>query len=414
MVETTDIVIIGAGPAGIMAAIEATKKNAEVIILEEHPIVGDPNHCSGLISKNGLDKLKVPYPSSIIDNSVDSVNFYSPANYKISIKRKKKDELLVFRRNELDRNLFTAAEKIGINGRLNSRVVHLNRKKGKIVGVKVKPKNKSAYDIRCKIVIDAEGSSAKFLHAAGLSPPDPHWRLPSLQYELENVDFPSNLVELYHGSRVAPGFFAWIIPTYPGAVRIGLSTWKAQQPSTKRLLDHFLTKHPIASRKLKNATITKKRGGVVTATGPIRKSYSPGFIAVGDVAGQVKATTGGGVNIGGFCGRIAGTVAAMSLDSNESSHYSLKTYEQHWKKKFYQELKLMEYYRKTVGRVNDVTLDRLFKAAADSQFGNALSETQDIDLHSFDILKAALNPTIIKAGLKSSPMLLYRFFQHFI
>ena len=40
MSESTDIVIIGAGPAGIMAAIEATRRNVDVIIFEEHEIVG--------------------------------------------------------------------------------------------------------------------------------------------------------------------------------------------------------------------------------------------------------------------------------------------------------------------------------------------------------------------------------------
>ena len=85
-----------------------------------------------------------------------------------------------------------------------------------------------------------------------------------MQYELDNVDFPQNYVELYHGSKVAPGFFAWIIPTCGGSVRIGLSTWKNKHALTKRLLDRFLFKHPVASKKLANAVITKKRGGLVT------------------------------------------------------------------------------------------------------------------------------------------------------
>ena len=71
MVEYKDIVVIGSGPSGTMSAIEATKKGAEVILLENDPIVGDPNHCSGLITLQGLSKLKVPYPKSIIENSVD-------------------------------------------------------------------------------------------------------------------------------------------------------------------------------------------------------------------------------------------------------------------------------------------------------------------------------------------------------
>ena len=106
MVESTDIVVIGAGPAGSMSALEAVRHNCDVIILEEHPTVGDPNHCSGLISKQGIERLSVPYPTSIVDNEVNAVNFWSPSNYKLTIKRKRKGELLVFQRNNLDRVLY--------------------------------------------------------------------------------------------------------------------------------------------------------------------------------------------------------------------------------------------------------------------------------------------------------------------
>ena len=70
--QKKDIVVIGAGPAGIMASIEASKTGASVILLEEHPIVGDPNHCSGLITIKGLKKLGVPYSKSIIENEINS------------------------------------------------------------------------------------------------------------------------------------------------------------------------------------------------------------------------------------------------------------------------------------------------------------------------------------------------------
>ena len=410
MTEKKDVVVIGSGPSGTMSAIEATKRGADVIVIENDPVVGDPNHCSGLITIKGLSKLGVPYPKSIIENSVDSVNFYSPANHKLTIKRSKKSEINVFKRNELDRALFNyASEKIGVEGRFNSRVTGLLVKKGKIHGVKVKPKNGLSYEIESKVVIDASGSLARFVPQAGLSPPDPHWRLPAMQYELDNIDdFPRNFVELYHGYNWAPGFFAWIIPTCGGSVRIGLATWKNDQVRTRKLLDKFMKKHPVASEVLKNAKIAKVRGGVVTATGPIKKSYTDGYIAVGDTAGQVKATTGGGVNIGGYCGRIAGSISGLHV--NNPKQYPLKLYDNEWKRLFYKELKGMELYRKIVGLLDDKTLDSLFKSIINSSFPSSLRDTEDIDLHTFDLLKAGLSslrPSMILTGLQTSPALTY-------
>ncbi len=414
MVEFKDVIVIGSGPSGTMSAIEATKKGANVLLLENDPVVGDPNHCSGLITIKGLSKLNVPYPKSIIENSVNSVNFFSPSNAKLTIKRSKNSEISVFKRNELDRALFRYAnEEIGVEGRFNSRVTGLLVSKDGVQGVKVKPKNGTSYEIKSKVVIDASGSLARFVPQSGLVPPDPNWRLPAMQYELDNVeDFPRNYVELYHGSNWAPGFFAWIIPTYGGSVRIGLATWKKENTNIRKLLDKFMLKHPVASKKLKNAKIRQVRGGLVTATGPIKKSYANGYIAVGDTAGQTKATTGGGVNIGGYCGRIAGSVAGLHI--NDPKNYSLKMYENEWKRMFFKELKGMEYYRKIVGNLDDKTLDKLFKAIINSSFADSLKDTKDIDLHTFDLLRAgitSIRPSILLTGIQTSPALTYRFLQ---
>ena len=395
---TTDVLIIGAGPSGSMAALEAVRRNVDVIMLEDHPIVGDPNHCSGLITKKGIEKLNVPYPNSIIDNSISSVNFWSPSSYKFTINRQKKNELLVFQRANLDRVLANYAEKKGVELRLNSKAIKLLRSNGKVSGVRIKDKQSRTYEIKSNVVIDAEGSYAKFLSEAGLKPPNPSWRMPAMQYELDNVpDFPREYCELYHGYQWAPGYFAWIIPACHDAVRIGLATWSRY--NTNMLLKKFYKKHPIARKWLKNAVITKKRGGIVAACGPISKTWSNGFLVVGDAAGQVKATTGGGVNIGGYCGRIAGSVAANFITGN----MPLENYDRKWKREYFSELKLMEFIRKTLSGFSDNTLDVLFNSASKSLINQKLQNTKDVDLHGFDLIFAAFSPKLIKAGFSTSP-----------
>ena len=122
---------------------------------------------------------------------------------------------------------------------------------------------------------------------------------------------------------------------------------------------------------------------------------------VGDAAGQVKATTGGGVNIGGYCGRLAGVVAAKHIHEN----MPLENYDRLWKSEYYIELKLMELYRKVVGKASDKTLDRVLYAASSSNFSKKLATTKDIDMHSLDLIKASSDIRLLTAGFMVSPEL---------
>ena len=402
--EQTDVVIIGAGPSGSMAGLEAVKRNVVVIILEEHPVVGDPNHCSGLITKKGIEKLGIKFPQTIIDNSINAVNFWSPSNYKLTIHRKKSQELFVFQRNNLDRVIADVAIKNGVELRVNEKVTHLLKEGRKITGVRVKPKNKEPYFIKSKVVVDASGSASQFMKQADLTPPNPQWRLPAMQYELINIpDYPKNFVELFHGKKWAPGFFAWAIPTCKDGLRIGLASWKGLKIA--QLLEKFYKFHPVGGKWFKNSKIVQKRGGVITASGPAKRTWANGYLAVGDTAGQVKATTGGGVNIGGYCGMIAGRIAAAHIHDG----ISLAQYDKLWKKEFYLELKLMEFIRKTLSSLSDKALDKIFLSAIQSNIGKKLANTKDIDLHGKDLLLKAFDPYLMATGIKLFPTLVQNF-----
>lgn len=54
-----EAVVVGAGPAGLIAAREIASRGYDVKVFEEHPEVGVPNHCAGLVSVDGLDRKSV-------------------------------------------------------------------------------------------------------------------------------------------------------------------------------------------------------------------------------------------------------------------------------------------------------------------------------------------------------------------
>ena len=149
----------------------------------------------------------------------------------------------------------------------------------------------SMEEIACKIVIDASGAGSRLQEQAGLQPPDWSQLLPGLQYELTGTPSQGDMVELFFGNQVAPGFFAWSIPTGDRSARVGLASRKA---NVKKLLDRLVNDH------WPKAEVEATKSGSVLVSGPIGRCWAPNFLVAGDAAGHVKQTTGGGIVIGGL------------------------------------------------------------------------------------------------------------------
>ena len=63
------LLVVGAGPAGSLAAEQAAKNGCKVLVLEQRATIGSPDHCAGLISVSGLEKLGITnLPDEVIQN----------------------------------------------------------------------------------------------------------------------------------------------------------------------------------------------------------------------------------------------------------------------------------------------------------------------------------------------------------
>ena len=103
---------------------------------------------------------------------------------------------------------------------------------------------------------------------------------------VQNIEL--NAVEVYFGKGYAPGFYGWLIPRPDGTAKLGLAT---NQGDPRIYLKRLMTKHPVASKQLAKAKITKISYHAISLGGPIKKAYIDGFLAMGDCASQVKPTT---------------------------------------------------------------------------------------------------------------------------
>jgi len=376
--------VIGCGPSGAIASQNAAKKGVKVAIIEEHPYVGLPEHCAGLISTTGFRRLNINVPKECILNRVKGATFYSPQGATFSVSRRN-TQAYVVNRPLLDQYLASLAQKENVSLFTGTKV--LSVKMGEIKILKVSQKKEQHF--KTKVIIDAEGVRGKFVREMGLAAVS-RGIIPGVQIEVKNAQVNPEEVEIFLGNKVAPGFFAWIIPTGENTARVGLGA----HHHALKYLEKFIKNHPIASKKLLHAVPVKKFGGSIILSGPIPKTYTDGFLVVGDAAGQVKPTTGGGVIMGGLCAQIAGEVAAEAVNEKNVSGGRLSAYQKKWKKLLSREFNSMLLARKILNRMEDRTLDRLFETLTREEFHTVIEEVGDMDFESGVIRKILLKPSL--------------------
>jgi len=408
---TSDIAIIGAGPAGLLAGFESnpSKNGLTTTIFTKNSKIGFPAHCSGLISYLGLESLGLnidDIKSRIEYNNIKRAKFVSPGNHSFEIDRGVKS-MIAIDRPSLDQYLARRTESVGTHIQINNKITRIEFIEG-LWHLLVKNKGRS-FTHRAKILINGEGVHTRLARSIGLPVPNPNWHMPSYQCDLSHVsDLELNCSELYFGQNYAPGFFGWVIPVTEETARVGIAVGPWAKGKTRYLFNHFLRKHPNLKTRFRKAHINKSYGGMVPASGQISRTIYTNYMVVGDAAGQTKATTGGGVNIGGYCGRLAGKYAKQIVTNEINSEIGCKEYQRQWKARFEPDLSLMKLFRRIISHLPDRSLDDIFKIAKDIDMGKDL-ETSSIDLHGVGLLLYALKPNVLLRGGKIAPQLIVSF-----
>jgi digeranylgeranylglycerophospholipid reductase len=123
---------------------------------------------------------------------------------------------------------------------------------------------------------------------------------------------------MYFGN-LAPGGYAWVIPKR-GCANVGLGTWQHFRGRLDALFGTFTDRLGLPRRR--------GTGGYVPVLGPVARTVSGKAVLVGDAAGHVMATNGGGINVAMICGRLAGETAADHVLAG----LPLSAYEERWRR----------------------------------------------------------------------------------
>ncbi|NOX71626.1 MAG: geranylgeranyl reductase family protein [Candidatus Micrarchaeota archaeon] len=319
-----DVLIIGAGPAGLSCAADLKKRGLSVKILEEHKEIGVPVQCSGLISWNLSRYTRID--DSFIERKVHTALIHSPSG--ITLKAEKKRPVYVIDRNMFDKYLAKGLENDII---FNERIIRL---KFEDTHVSLFTEN-NAY--KAKMIVGADGPLSVVARHFGVSPKTATGLIAMVDEKPEN-----DIVELFYNRKITEHFL-WKIPRN-GKTEYGMM---GKKPKIKELMNFF---------SLQDADIS---GGLIPMK-PAEKTYFERAILLGDAAGQVKPWSGGGVVYALLSSQIAANVIEAASKTGDFSENSLHEYEKGWKKVIGKQIAVGNAWNAFLNKSNNAMIDALF------------------------------------------------------
>jgi len=354
--EYYDVIIVGAGPAGSLAAYTAAKENVKVLLLEKDREIGTPVRCAEAVGKDSLDKiLDQDIDPKWLAATIKKFRFVAPDG---SIVYPQVPMIgYVLNRQVFDYDLAMYAAKAGAVVRTKAYVSALHWEGDTVAGVKCRFGREERL-IRSKIVIGADGVESRVGRWAKLDTTIAMRDMETCsQMTLANLSIDDDTCAFYFSQKKFPGGYAWVFPKGNGTANVGLgiSGNKARQQSASSRLTSFV-EEIFPSASVLNTTV----GGVPCANRPERISAA-GLLLAGDAAMQTNPVSGGGIATGMTAGRLAGQIAAAALKENDFSAQFFDIYEKEWDKACGNSQK--RYYRLKEG-ISKLTDEQLNKTAS--------------------------------------------------
>ena len=337
-VKEVDVLIIGAGPAGSIAAREASKNGVETLIIDKKSEIGTPKRCGEGILDGVLERVGIKEDERWIARHIDGARLVAPDNTSAWFTSENLETPatgIILERKVFDKHVTMDAIRCGATVMLKTEAVGITRVDDCLL-VDIESFNNEYTQVKAKVVIGADGPEGRVGNWLGLNTKVALSEMESgIQYEMTNLNLEkSDTIEFYFGS-VAPGGYAWIFPKGYDTANVGIdvSSVKADKSALEYLNDFVA-----GNSQTKNGEIVEINAGGNPLCGVFDEIISDNLMLVGDAAGCVSPITGGGIDTALESGMIAGRVAAKAVKDNDFGKSNLQEYadyvEEHIAKKF--------------------------------------------------------------------------------
>ncbi len=371
-----DVIVVGAGPTGTLAARSMASKGYDVLVMENHKVPGLPQHCAGLITE---ETLKMTGVKPHIFGTFHGAEFIFP-NGKSIIVRSDKVKALAVDRVDMDMKMAEAAARAGARFSYSTKYVSHTLKDCVYVDTE-----NATYKARA--IIGADGASSAVAMSMGENRPKEFVR--GIQADIDMVMDDQDTFKVMVGNNVAPGFFAWQIPC-GDFTRIGVCcSWEAGVPSD------YLTQILI-DKGVHNKVLRVFSGKIPLGGRPFL--CGDRCLLTGDAAGFVKPLSGGGLYPGMKANEHLVKVLSNCLDSDTLTSKDLSEYTRECNNDFIKELNRSYGIRRKFKRLTDDGLNSIYDYIMKNDMVPALNDL-DID-HPSDAMKVVMSsPKAVLSGI---------------
>jgi digeranylgeranylglycerophospholipid reductase len=388
--KSVDVLVIGGGPAGSMAAKAAVQQNVDVLMVEKRQEIGSPVRCAEGVSKRALAEL-IELNPKWISAEINGGRIHSPDGSFVTI-----DEPgagLVLERKIFDRELAAQAARSGAEIWVKARAIDLISENGGITGAVIR-RSDGDHNVRAKVVIAADGVESQVAKWAGINTTCRTSRVDACaQYLMTGLtDIDLSYCDFYLGHQIAPRGYAWIFPKGDDSANVGVgiggnvgggpASVESGGQTAIDYLNRFVGKEILKGKTRKpeirkagnpenrpsgspdfrsSSSVLSLVVGCVPVAGMLSDVVRDGFMIVGDAAHQNDPVSGGGIINSMVAGQIAGEVAGRAVRNGDVSHAVLAEYQKRWHQQIGRTFRHLRRLREGILKFSDETLNDIAK-----------------------------------------------------
>jgi digeranylgeranylglycerophospholipid reductase len=198
-----DVIVIGGGPVGSRVAGELAGRGYEVVVLEQKSSPGEGICWTGIVSLDCVRQFKID--ESLILKKLAGAAAFSPSGKALRLRRAE-DQAVVLNRLAFDRALAAGAERQGARSLFRTQERGLAVKPDRVSLEVLSSGEIQGIDSRAVVI--ATGANSRLIELLRLG----RIGRRALGAQAEVLTPIPVEMEIYFGERVAPGYFAWLVP----------------------------------------------------------------------------------------------------------------------------------------------------------------------------------------------------------